>query len=282
MSACQQVAIIHRVRGQETPDGAGVRLRRVLGNSQLRRFDPFLMLDELKSDQPGDYIAGFPDHPHRGFETVSYQLEGEMEHRDHLGNHGLVEPGGAQWMTAGRGVIHSEMPRPREGSLWGFQLWINLPAAQKLCAPRYRGLAAADIPEVEDAQGVVRRVIAGNSLGVAGAVGDIFVDPLFVDLRFPPGASLVHPLEPGHHSLLYCYRGSLEVAGERLPAGELAVLGEGSELGLIAAGEGAGALLLSARPLNEPVAQYGPFVMNTGAEIEQALRDYQNGTLVQR
>ncbi|MFC6670237.1 pirin family protein [Marinobacterium aestuariivivens] len=267
-----------RIQGMPASDGAGVRLNRVIGTPALRNLDPFLMLDEFKSDSPDDYIAGFPAHPHRGFETVTYMLAGQMEHRDHLDNVGRLEAGGAQWMTAGRGIIHSEMPKQEQGLMWGFQLWINLPAAEKMQPARYRDLAPGDIAEATDGQGVLRRIIAGESLGVRGPVGGISVDPLMVDLRMPAGTTLEHPVAAGHQAFVYVYRGAVRLGGEPLQAGELGVLSDGDGIHLSAA-EDSGVLLLAARPIGEPVVQYGPFVMNSSEEIEQALRDYRDDRL---
>jgi hypothetical protein len=236
------------------------------------------MLDEFKSDSANDYIAGFPSHPHRGFETVTYMLAGRMEHRDHLDNVGLLQSGGAQWMTAGRGIIHSEMPQQEEGLMWGFQLWINLPAAEKLCPARYQDLLPEDIREATDGQGILRRVIAGDSLGTIGPVSGIGVDPLMVDIRMPDGSSLTHPVRVGHRAFVYVYRGQIRLGDRTLNAGELGVLSDGDELQLQALQDSA-LMLLAAKPIGEPIVQYGPFVMNSQDEIEQALRDYRDGTL---
>jgi hypothetical protein len=265
-------------RAMPTSDGAGVRLNRVIGTPNLRNLDPFLMLDEFKSDSANDYIAGFPSHPHRGFETVTYMLAGRMEHRDHLDNVGLLQSGGAQWMTAGRGIIHSEMPQQEEGLMWGFQLWINLPAAEKLCPARYQDLLPEDIREATDGQGILRRVIAGDSLGTIGPVSGIGVDPLMVDIRMPDGSSLTHPVKVGHRAFVYVYRGQIRLGDRTLNAGELGVLSDGDELQLQALQDSA-LMLLAAKPIGEPIVQYGPFVMNSQDEIEQALRDYRDGTL---
>ncbi len=267
-----------RARAMPTSDGAGVRLNRVIGTPGLRNLDPFLMLDEFKSDSADDYIAGFPSHPHRGFETVTYMLAGRMEHRDHLDNVGLLEAGGAQWMTAGRGIIHSEMPQQEEGLMWGFQLWINLPAAEKLCPARYQDLLPGNIPEATDAQGILRRVIAGDSLGTIGPVSGIGVNPLMVDIRMPANSTLTHPVQPGHRAFVYVYRGQVQLGNSTLSSGELGVLSDGDELQLQAT-EDSALMLLAARPIAEPIVQYGPFVMNTEEEIEQALRDFRDGRL---
>lgn len=265
-----------RVQGMPASDGAGVRLNRVIGTPALKHLDPFLMLDEFKSDSADDYIAGFPSHPHRGFETVTYMLAGRMEHRDHLDNVGLLEAGGAQWMTAGRGIIHSEMPQQEEGLMWGFQLWINLPAAEKMQPARYRDLAPGEIAETRDEQGIERRVIAGNSLGVIGPIGGLSVDPLMVDIRMPAGTEIELPVKPGHRAFVYAYRGTVKIADETLSAGQLGILRDGDRV-LLGAEQDSGVLLLAARPIGEPIVQYGPFVMNSSEEIEQALRDYRDG-----
>ncbi len=281
MNRQKQAGVAQLITGTDTSDGAGVRLRRILGGSQLSHLDPFLLLDEFKSDRPDDYIGGFPEHPHRGFETVTYLLEGAMEHGDHLGNRGLLEPGSVQWMTAGRGVIHSEMPRQVDGLLWGFQLWVNLPAAEKFCEPRYQEFAADQIPEAIDSEGVKRRVIAGDSLGVRGVVTEIGISPLYVDLHIPAGIRFSHPLPADSAAMLYLYQGSagLGESEEAVSAGQLAVLTDGRSITIQADGQGARLLLLAGQPLNEPIARYGPFVMNSEQQIQQALSDYQRGRL---
>jgi redox-sensitive bicupin YhaK (pirin superfamily) len=270
------------VRAQEATEGAGVRIRRSLGTSALDYHDPFLLLDEFKSEAGADYIAGFPDHPHRGFETVTYMLAGSMRHEDHKGNRGELGPGSLQWMTAGRGIIHSEMPLQKDGLMWGFQLWVNLPARNKMTAPRYQDIPASAIPEVQAEAGVVIRVIAGEAGGTRGPVEGIATSPLYLDLRIPAGGSYEHPVPPEHNALVYVYEGAGEVGGERVESRELAVLSrEGEEaLGLTASDRPMRALLLAAKPLEEPMARYGPFVMNTRAEIEQAFEDYRRGTFL--
>ncbi|MBF0171267.1 MAG: pirin family protein, partial [Nitrospinae bacterium] len=262
-------SIIATSVGHPTSDGAGVRLTRLIGAGGVSMIDPFLMLDEFGSDDPEAYIGGFPDHPHRGFETVTYLLAGEVEHKDSAGNRGTLVPGSVQWMTAGRGVIHSEMPRIREGRLWGFQLWVNLPAALKMTPPRYQEIPPHAIPEVAVAGGLVR-VVAGRFGDVVGAVREVAVDPLYLDLRLEPGAGLTVPVAADHDGFIYPYRGSVTVEGGPLERGTLGVLGPGDMVALVAGRGGAGALLVAGRPLGEPVARYGPFVMNTRAEIERA------------
>jgi redox-sensitive bicupin YhaK (pirin superfamily) len=269
------------VPGQATQDGAGVKLVRLLTADLQRRLDPFLMLDAFGTDNPGDYIGGFPDHPHRGFETVTVMHAGRMRHRDSAGHEGLLEPGGVQWMTAGRGVIHSEMPEQAEGRMAGFQLWLNLPARDKLCAPWYRDFKAGDIPEAR-APGVRARVIAGRALGVDGAVQREATAPLFLDLSLEPGATLELPLPPDHNAFVVSIEGGLAVAGQALPPQQLAILANrplADGVRLQAVGGPARALLLAGQPLNEPIAQYGPFVMNTNAEIFQAVEDFRRGAL---
>ena len=276
------------VAGQPTSDGAGVKLTRVLTQPLQRRLDPFLMLDAFGSDTPGDYIAGFPDHPHRGFETITYMLHGRMRHRDSAGNEGLLEDGAVQWMTAGRGVIHSELPEQTEGVMEGFQLWLNLHSADKMQPPAYRDIPAAGIPEFT-APGVRVRVIAGSSHGVAGAVQRPRTEPVYLDVHLEPGASLDQPLPAGHHAFVYVYRGAVQVGGAvgqggaLVPVQRMAVLAQDPAADgvlLQAAGDGpARALLIAGAPLNEPIAQYGPFVMNTREELMTAVEDFQAGRL---
>jgi redox-sensitive bicupin YhaK (pirin superfamily) len=267
------------VAGQPTSDGAGVRLLRVLTQPLQRRLDPFLMLDAFGSDRPGDYIAGFPDHPHRGFETVTYMIAGRMRHRDSAGNEGLLEDGGVQWMTAGRGVIHSELPEQEEGRMEGFQLWLNLPARDKMRAPWYRDFAAADLPTFSTADGVRVVVIAGRTHGIDGAVRRDGTEPLYLDLHLPDGARFEHVLPADRNAFVYVYRGEVEVGGTAVPAGRMAVLSNAPDADGVAirATGPARALLVAGRPLNEPIVQYGPFVMNTPDEIRQAVIDFQSG-----
>jgi quercetin 2,3-dioxygenase len=277
------------VTGQPTTDGAGVKLTRVLTQDLQQRLDPFLLLDNFASDDPNDWNAGFPDHPHRGFETVTYMIAGRMRHRDSAGHEGLLESGGVQWMTAGRGLVHSEMPEQEEGTMEGFQLWLNLPARDKLCAPWYRDIPSAEIPLLTTPEGVAVRVIAGHSRGVAGAVQRERTEPLYLDLHFPlEQATFSQRLPAGHSAFVYVYRGKLEVldaAGEPtgVPLHSMALLAnEGDGVVLRPApdsAEPARALLIAGKPLREPIAQYGPFVMNTRAELMQAVDDFQNGRL---
>ena len=276
--------VVKIVTGQPTSDGAGVRLTRVIGTQDLDHLDPFLLLDEFKSDRPDDYLAGFPDHPHRGFETVTYMLAGSMRHQDHVGNRGELIAGSVQWMTAGRGIIHSEMPQQKDGLMWGFQLWVNLPARDKMTAPRYQDVPPEKVPTVALADGASARVLVGEAGGVSGPVNGVATQPLYLDVTMAPRGRLSHGLPAGHSAFAYVYDGRarfgpLEDSTE-VAAGQLAVLGEG-ELVNVATGDGtARFLLLAARPLREPIARYGPFVMNTREEILQAVQDYQRGTLL--
>lgn len=269
------------VTGQATSDGAGVKLTRVLTQPLQRRLDPFLMLDAFGSDRADDYIAGFPDHPHRGFETVTYMIAGRMRHRDSAGHEGLLENGGVQWMTAGRGVIHSEIPQQEEGLMEGFQLWLNLPARDKLCAPWYRDFTADELPRFVTEEGVEVTVIAGESHGVTGAVTRESTAPLYLDLQLPAGASFTQALPAGHNAFVYVYRGELTLGDTPVPPKRMAILANDADSDgvRIVAGADTRALLIAGRPLNEPIAQYGPFVMNTEQEIYQAVADYRAGTL---
>ena len=283
--APEQVASPRRVErlelGQPTSDGAGVKLLRVLTQPLQRRLDPFLMLDNFRSDDPNDWIAGFPDHPHRGFETVTYMIAGRMRHRDSAGNEGLLEGGGVQWMTAGRGVIHSELPEQSEGLMEGFQLWLNLPAGDKMRPPWYRDFKADDLPAFTAPGGVRVLAIAGRSHGIEGAVTREGTEPLYLDLELPEGARFEQAMPPGHNAFVYVYRGDLDIEGTRVGSGQMAVLSNapGSDGVALRAAAPARALLIAGRPLGEPIAQYGPFVMNTVEELHQAVADFQAGRL---
>jgi redox-sensitive bicupin YhaK (pirin superfamily) len=267
------------VAGTATSDGAGVKLTRVLTQPLQRRLDPFLMLDAFGTDNPDDYIAGFPDHPHRGFETVTYMLAGNMRHRDSAGHEGLLRDGGVQWMTAGRGVIHSELPEQTEGRMEGFQLWLNLPAKDKMSAPWYRDIQSSEVPEWR-AGGVTARVIAGSTHGVQGAVQRDGTSPLYLDLHLDAGASFEQPLPEGHNAFLYVYRGALRVGEQDVPVQRMAILrNSGDGVRLDAGAAGARAILVAGRPLKEPIVQYGPVVMNSQQEIFQAVEDYRAGRL---
>jgi len=260
-------------------DGAGVRMTRVIATEQLDHFDPFLLLDEFRSDDPGDYIAGFPDHPHRGFETVTYMLAGAMKHGDNKGNTGLLGPGSVQWMTAGRGIIHSEMPQQEDGLMWGFQLWVNLPAGQKMAEPRYQDIPASDVPETRIHDNTVVRVIAGELGGVTGPVSGVATEPFYFDVRCEGPEELKLPTPEGHNVFAYPYLGNIRVGAEQgtvVGRGNIALLGPGASVS-VACDEAASFILVGGRPLNEPIARYGPFVMNTAAEIREAIMDYQAG-----
>ncbi|MEK9951022.1 MAG: pirin family protein [Curvibacter sp.] len=275
------------VTGQPTTDGAGVKLIRVLTHDLQQRLDPFLMLDNFASDNPDDYIAGFPDHPHRGFETVTYMIAGRMRHRDSAGHEGLLSNGGVQWMTAGRGLIHSELPEQEEGVMEGFQLWLNLPGRDKMTTPGYRDIQSAEIPELTTPAGVHLRLIAGCSHGLRGAMDrpvDAWpTDPHYLDLHFPAaGAVFEQPLPPAYNAFVYTYRGSVRIGETVVPQGRMAILdntGTGVQLQGLPGDTPARALLIAGRPLREPIAQYGPFVMNTREQLIQAVEDFQNGRL---
>jgi len=277
--------IDHIVAGVSTSDGDGVKLTRVLQQPLQKRLDPYLMLDAFGSDNPGDYIGGFPSHPHRGFETVTYMISGRMRHRDSAGHEGLLENGGVQWMTAGRGLVHSELPEQEEGMMEGFQLWLNLPARDKMREPWYRDIQSAEIPEFTTTGGARVRVIAGASHGIEGAVRREHTEPLYLDIELPPGAEFAQPLPDDHNALVYVFRESLWIAGSEIPTRRMAILANdpGSDGVVLRAGatnhSPARALLIAGRPLNEPIAQYGPFVMNTPEQIRQAVHDFQNGKL---
>lgn len=267
------------VGGQFVMDGAGVKINRVLTQPLQRRLDPFLMLDAFGSDKAGDYIAGFPEHPHRGFETVTYMLTGNMRHRDSAGHEGAITNGGVQWMTAGRGVIHSEMPEQNEGLMEGFQLWLNLAAKDKMSAPWYRDIPAEAVPRFTLDSGATVQVIAGSSHGVAGAVQREVTEPLYLDIELPAGAMFEQALPAGHNAFLYVFRGEVVVEGKAVPQARMAILdnAKAADGVRIKASQPSRLLLIAGRPLNEPIAQYGPFVMNTQAEVFQAVEDFRNG-----
>lgn len=269
------------VRGQPTSDGAGVKLNRVIGTQQVPDIDPFLMLDEFRSDQAGDYIAGFPEHPHRGFETVTYMLAGRMRHADNHGHSGLMDAGSVQWMTAGRGIVHSEMPEQEDGLMAGFQLWLNLPARDKMTAPRYQEFPASAIPVVHPATGVSVKIIAGELAGARGPISGVATQPIYQDITLAANTAFTALVPETHQAFIYVFEGELQAGPEssrhQVQSGQMAVLGGGDHLELIAGSEGSRLLLIAGLPLREPVARYGPFVMNTQAEIQQAFRDYQEG-----
>lgn len=266
------------INGHETSDGAGVRLRRILGGPELDMLDPFLLLDAFRSDDPDDYIAGFPPHPHRGFETVTYLLAGTMQHRDSAGHAGVLRAGGVQWMTAGSGIEHSEMPQQEHGLLSGFQLWVNLPAAQKMQPPRYQEFEPEQIPLERLNNGTEIRVIAGTtSGGTRGPVQQIAARPIYFDVSLPAGADYREAVPHTHNAFVYVIEGALEIADTAVPAGSLAVLGAGEELHLQALPAKTRFLLIAGQPFNEPVARAGPFVMTNRDELQQAYEDYRNG-----
>lgn len=264
-------------KAMPTSDGAGVKLNRVIGRPGLPDLDPFLLLDEFRSEDGADYIAGFPDHPHRGFETVTYMLAGRMRHGDNKGNVGLLGPGSVQWMTAGRGIVHSEMPEQEDGLMQGFQLWVNLPAKDKMTAPRYQDIDPKDIPALDLDGGVKVKVIAGEVNGTLGAVDTGVTEPTYLDVVLPAGTSFAQPISLGHNAFVYVYDGDVAVGGQKLTKTELGVLGEGDNVEVVAGDAGAKVLIVAGKPLGEPVARHGPFVMNTMAEIRQAAEDYLAG-----
>jgi quercetin 2,3-dioxygenase len=274
------------ITGRPTRDGAGVRLTRVLTSDLQQRLDPFLMLDQFGSDDPKDYGAGFPSHPHRGFETVTYMIAGRMRHKDSTGGEGLLQNGGVQWMTAGRGVIHSEMPEQEEGRMEGFQLWLNLPGRDKLCTPSYQDIQSADIPEVRPVAGILVRVLAGQFMHTAGAVHRPSethpTQVLYLDVHFEQRASLDIALPPSHNAFVYSYRGQIVIGDAEVPVAlhQMGILtndGDGLRLKAEAGGK---VLVIAGQALNEPIAQYGPFVMNTTQELQQAVHDFQTGRFV--
>jgi quercetin 2,3-dioxygenase len=293
--AAQPRAVERVIEPTHVIEGAGVRLRRSIATAALDYLDPFLLLDNFQSDDPADYLAGFPWHPHRGIETVTYMLAGEVDHRDSIGNAGMIGAGDVQWMTAGGGIMHEEMPRAgADGKMGGFQLWVNLPAELKMTKPRYQDLGAAQIPEVRRPDGTVIRVVAGEVDGVKGAVTEIHAEPEYLDVSLPAGVSFSQPVPRGHAAFAYAfegegqfgvgcdlgYRGDLD--GELLAAPRMAVFADGDEVRVEAHGHAVRFLLVSGKPLGEPIARYGPFVMNTREELQLALRDLQNDTFVWR
>ncbi|GAA0854475.1 pirin family protein [Aliiglaciecola litoralis] len=269
--------IVKVVSASSTQDGAGVKLKRVIGQSALRHLDPFLMLDEFGADDPNDYLAGFPSHPHRGFQTVTYMLEGKMQHKDSEGNHGVIEKGGIQWMNAGKGIIHEEMPQHSDKPLHGFQLWVNLPASEKMSPPDYQDIQADQVPVIINANTEVK-LLAGHYLGQTGPVSTQTVEPLFLDITFNDDDEITIPLPSEHNGFVYCYQQQVEISGQPFEKGQLAVLSNGQRV-VIKGGSNAKCIVVAAAPLNEPIVQYGPFVMNTEAQIQQAIADFQAGRL---
>ncbi len=277
----QPRTIEHIITGVETSDGAGVKLTRVLTQNLQQRLDPFLMLDNFHSDDPDDYIAGFPDHPHRGFETVTYMIAGRMRHRDNAGHEGLLQNGGVQWMTAGRGIIHSEMPEQEGGVMEGFQLWLNLPARSKMIPAWYRDIPKSEIPEYLTPEGVSVRVIAGTSNGITGAMTREDTEPLYIDIDLPAGSTFSTMIPATHNAFVYVYRGAITISGKALGENRMGILANTPQADgvTLSATVPAKAILVSGKPLGEPIMQHGPFVMNTKEEIYQAIRDYQEGRL---
>ena len=275
--------ITRQIKGTATADGAGVRLKRIIGTRELNTLDPFLLLDEFSSDNPDDYIAGFPDHPHRGFETVTYMLAGRIRHRDNAGHEGVIEAGGVQWMTAGRGIIHSEMPEQMDGLMWGFQLWINLPAAEKMGNPGYREFTQQQIPCEKHDDGIIVKVIAGTTaLGTTGPVRNVSTKPVFFDIELPGATVFNEPIPEEFNAFLFVYSGDISVISEDLqsrPAGSgtLSIIEQGDGIKFKSGDAGAKLLLIAAKPLHEPVVRAGPFVMNTRQQINQAIEDYNLG-----
>jgi redox-sensitive bicupin YhaK (pirin superfamily) len=284
--------VVRIVEPQPVVEGAGVRLIRSVGGWSLDYLDPFLLWDHFESDDPDDYLAGFPLHPHRGIETVTYMLAGEVDHKDTIGNAGTIGPGDVQWMTAGGGIMHEEMPRPRDGKMGGFQLWVNMPAALKMSQPRYQEVLAPQIPETEATGGARLRVVAGRVGDVRGPVTEIYADPQYVDVDLPPSVEFAHTAARGHTAFAYVYRGFAEFGvgcdlgyrgdldGSLVSAPSLVVFGDGDEVRVRSYDSPAKFLLISGKPLGEPIARYGPFVMNTRAEIEQALLDLRHGRFI--
>lgn len=266
------------IQGQFVMDGAGVKINRVLTGQLQRRLDPFLMLDAFGSEKAGDYIAGFPPHPHRGFETITYMLHGKMRHKDSVGNEGVISDGGVQWMSAGRGVIHSEMPEQNDGLMEGFQLWLNLPASAKMSQPWYRDIPQEQVPAVTLDNGVQVRVIAGQAHGIDGAEQRAHTEPLYLDVLLPAGSRLAQPIPAGHNAFVYVYRGQAQVAGKPVEAARMALLANDGGDGIdLAADVDTRLLVLAGRPLHEPIAQHGPFVMNSQAELIEAFEDFRAG-----
>ncbi|MEQ8285929.1 pirin family protein [Thalassospira sp.] len=270
------------LRAMDTSDGAGVSLKRSIGSPQLDMLDPFLMLDSISTDNADDYIAGFPEHPHRGFETVTYMVEGAMGHKDSIGSEGVLRSGGVQWMTAGSGIIHSETPKQENGLLQGFQLWINLPAKDKMIDPRYQNIEAPDVPEIAVSEGVDLRLVAGEMFGKTGPINGISTDPVFVDVKLDAGAEVSIPMPEGHAGVVYVFIGDAVIAGKDVPTHHLAVLRNGNSVTLKGGEDGGRMLVIAARPLHEQVVRYGPFVMSSKQELMQAFDDFQNGRFVRK
>ena len=273
--------IEHLYAGVDTQDGAGVKLTRVLTQQLQERLDPYLMLDNFKSDNPDDYVAGFPNHPHRGFETITYMITGRMRHRDSAGNEGLLQNGGVQWMTAASGVIHSELPEQENGAMEGFQLWLNLPAKDKMNDPWYKDFQSDDLPKYSTEDGVDVTVIAGQSHGIEGAVTRDITEPSYLDIYLPAGTSFSQAIPADHNAFAFVYRGTIEIAGETVPTKTMAILENNTDTDGVTitadSSEDTKVILITGRPLGEPIVQYGPFVMNSQQEIMQAVTDFQSG-----
>lgn len=269
--------IVKVTQGMLTSDGAGVKLTRLLGTPDLRVLDPFLMLDKFHSDNPGDYLAGFPPHPHRGFETVTYMVEGRMRHQDNKGHEGVIEPGGVQWMTAARGIVHSEMPEQEDGLMSGFQLWVNLPKAEKMKDPAYQEFDEGKVPS-DIREGVVAKIVTGKtSTGVTGPVTNVTVDPLYAELRMLPGAIFEEPIPDAKTAFVAVHTGEVEAGGMKLKEAQLGVFGRGDQVRIKAGPKGARLMLAAGKPIGEPIVWGGPFVMTTEGEVRQAMLDYQQG-----
>ena len=273
--------IEHLYAGVDTQDGAGVKLTRVLTQQLQERLDPYLMLDNFKSHNPDDYVAGFPNHPHRGFETITYMITGRMRHRDSAGNEGLLQNGGVQWMTAASGVIHSELPEQENGAMEGFQLWLNLPAKDKMNDPWYKDFQSDDLPKYSTEDGVDVTVIAGQSHGIEGAVTRDITEPSYLDIYLPAGTSFSQAIPADHNAFVFVYRGTIEIAGETVPTKTMAILENNTDTDGVTitadSSEDTKVILITGRPLGEPIVQYGPFVMNSQQEIMQAVTDFQSG-----
>ena len=265
-------------KGMPASDGAGVNMTRVIGTAALDQLDPFLLFDVFESDDPGDYIAGFPAHPHRGFETVTYMFAGQMRHQDSAGNEGVIRPGGVQWMTAGRGIIHSEMPEQEGGLMWGTQLWVNLPREDKMVAPAYQKLDADSIAAEHHADGVEVRVVAGTTnAGTVGAVTGRPTEPIYLDVRLPPQTGFEQAIPESHNAFVFVVEGTLQIDDARVAARSVAILGHGSGFAAAAPEDGCRFLLIAGKSIGEPIARAGPFVMNTADELKQAFEDYRSG-----
>lgn len=277
------------LKSKTTMEGAGVRLKRAFGYNEVPQLDPFLLLDHFGSDNPDDYMAGFPWHPHRGIETMTYMIEGKVEHGDSIGNSGIIGSGDVQWMTAGGGIVHQEMPKRIDGHMHGFQLWVNLPASMKMMSPRYQEVKASEIPEVELESGVdekVRvKVICGTVNGITGPVKDIVIDPEYLDVRIPAGGVFEHPVKDGYRVFAYVMEGNGvfdPVFGKEIESGNLVIFNDNGKVKVTAGKEGVRFILVSGKPIGEPVAWYGPIVMNTQAELETAFREYRDGTFIKK